>query len=423
MAHDQPMDACSVPGLTPLNTALTQLLNEVHPKDEVVSVQLENALGRVLAHPAVSTLNIPPGDNSAMDGYAFHVGDQPLPVGAQLMVVGKVFAGHPYAGVLKTGECVRIMTGGQLPQGANAVVMQEQATLSAEEAPSPSIHLQVEVSSGAHVRAMGEDIKSGQTVLHAGRRLRAADIGLLASLGIGEVQVTKSIRVAILSTGDELKRPGQSLAPGQFYESNRYVIAAGLKRMGVEVIDLGIVPDDLSALRDAFAKANEQADVVMTSGGVSVGEADYTKTVLEALGKIAFWKLAIKPGKPFAFGHLPNSYFIGLPGNPVSALVTFHQLAVPLLRKISGADAEPPCRLRAIAKTRIRKAPGRTDFQRGVYLVNETGQLEVTTTGAQGSGILSSMSAANCYIVIEQERGTVEAEESVWIEPFDEILK
>ena len=410
------VDCFSAPGLVPLSVAMAQLLDMVRVTQQVETVDLSSALGRVLAQEQASTLNIPPADNSAMDGYALKCANGAL--GSRLNIVGKVFAGHPLSQTIQAGECVRIMTGGQLPKGCDAVIMQENVS-----AHGDIITLKQTVVDGANIRRRGEDIRAGQTVLSKGRRLIAADIGLLASLGNQQLCVYKKLTVALISSGDELKKPGQTLAPGQFYESNAYTVMALLKRLDVEVIDFGIVADDLDALTHTFRAADAQADIVIASGGVSVGEADYTKTVLAELGKIEFWKLAIKPGKPFAFGILPSSYFIGLPGNPVSAMVTLHQLAVPLLRKIAGESPRTPLRMQATTCHKIRKRPGRTDFQRGVYAVTEDGQLQVTPLGAQGSGILSSMSAANCYIVLEQACGDVAAGERVLIEPFDELLR
>jgi molybdopterin molybdotransferase len=409
------VDSCSAPGLTPLDSALEQLLSQVNVSNRTQIIAIQQACGLVLAKDVVSGLNIPPADNSAMDGYA--VKAQDAIDGARLTQVTKVFAGHPYDGEIQQGQCARIMTGGQIPAGCDAVVMQENVTANGEQ-----IQFNQTSKVSEHIRRGGEDIKQGQTILTAGKRLSPADIGLLASLGKGDVCVYEALTVAIISTGDELKHPGEILAPGQFYESNGYTISAVLQKFGVILINYGIVPDDLEALRNAFTEADKQADVVITSGGVSVGEADYTKNVLEELGRIDFWKLAIKPGKPFAFGHLPNSYFIGLPGNPVSALVTLHQLAIPILRKISGQQAFPPLRLPAIVSSAIRKSPGRTDFQRGVFSINADGQLMVADTGAQGSGILTSMSRANCYIVLEQMRGPVKIGETVMIEPFDSLM-
>ena len=411
-------DCCSAPGLTPLDQALEQLLANLKPVTETETISLEQALGRVIAQPVTSQLNVPPADNSAMDGYALRSADGQE--GAQLTLIGKSFAGHPFDGEVGPGECVRIMTGAEIPAGADSVIMQEQ--VSRDDQNNALITLQRAVSTGSHVRTAGEDIATGQTVFEPGRKLRAADLGLLASLGISDINVKRRLRVAVLSTGDELKKPGEALGPGQFYESNGYTISAVLEKLNTEITNFGILADDLETLRSAFRQADEVADVVITSGGVSVGEADFVKDVLDELGEIAFWKLAIKPGKPFAFGFLPNSVFIGLPGNPVSALVTMHQLAVPMLTKISGQDAVKPLRIAAKAGCSIKKAPGRTDFQRGVYQTDEQGNMTVVTTGSQGSGMLTSMNMANCYIILEQQRGTVEAGETVIVEPFDSIV-
>lgn len=416
-------DSCSAPGLTPLEEALDQLLNGLKldrlNKAGVTVIQpVKAVLGQVLAQDIKSTFNIPALDNSAMDGYAVRAED--AKVGAQLKQVAKVFAGHPIDQTIQAGECARIMTGAPVPTGCDAVIMQENCT--ATEA-NNTVVINQTPKAGENIRRAGEDIATGQVVLIQGRRLTPSDIGLLASLGFAEVKIYAPLKVAMISTGDELKKPGEELKAGQFYESNGYTVQAMLQRLNVEVIDFGIVPDDLDLLTEAFTKADEQADVVITSGGVSVGEADYTKTVLEKLGSINFWKLAIKPGKPFAFGELKSSYFIGLPGNPVSAMVTMDQLASPMLKKLSGESYEPKQRFAAKATGMLRKRPGRTDFQRGIYEVNELGEILVSATGNQGSGILSSISAANCYIVLEQERGRVEAGETVIIEPFGPLMK
>ena len=414
------VDYCSAPGLTPLNIALEQLLADITVTKHVKQVSLSQACGLVLAEDIKSDLNIPPADNSAMDGYAVRSAD--TTDGASLKQVAKVFAGHPFNGEIQPGECARIMTGGFIPIGCDAVIMQENTSQLDAESENIGIIVNQSLRSGENIRKAGEDIKVGQTILTTGRRLTPADIGLLASLGCALVSVYKPLTVAIMSTGDELKHPGDVLQQGQFYESNGYTVSSLLTKFGVTVINYGIIPDDLNVLRKAFTEADQQADVVITSGGVSVGEADYTKMVLKELGRIDFWKLAIKPGKPFAFGHLPNSYFIGLPGNPVSALVTLHQLGIPMLRKLSGELAAPALRLPAIATDAINKSPGRTDFQRGIFSMTDNGELRVSNTGAQGSGILRSMSLANCYIILEQNRGAVEAGETVMIEPFDSLM-
>ncbi|WMW33406.1 molybdopterin molybdotransferase MoeA, partial [Escherichia coli] len=299
-----------------------------------------------------------------------------------------------------------------------AVVMQEQT-----EQTDAGVRFTAEVRSGQNIRRRGEDISAGAVVFPAGTRLTTAELPVIASLGIAEVPVIRKVRVALFSTGDELQLPGQPLGDGQIYDTNRLAVHLMLEQLGCEVINLGIIRDDPHALRAAFIEADSQADVVISSGGVSVGEADYTKTILEELGEIAFWKLAIKPGKPFAFGKLSNSWFCGLPGNPVSATLTFYQLVQPLLAKLSGNTASGlPARQRVRTASRLKKTPGRLDFQRGVLQRNADGELEVTTTGHQGSHIFSSFSLGNCFIVLERERGNVEAGEWVEVEPFNALF-
>ena len=408
-------DCCSAPGLTPFHIALDQLLSQINVTQKTEQVALEHVCGRILAQDIISDVQIPSADNSAMDGYAIRSSD--LVSVQTFLQVGKVFAGHPLDQRIEAGQCARIMTGGQIPAGCDAVVMQENTQSQGDD-----ITILQTPAEGENIRRAGEDIRIGQILLRVGRRLTPADVGLLASLGVAQITVFQAVTVAVISTGDELQKPGGELKPGQFYESNGYTVTALLERFGVRVINFGIVPDDIAVLRDTFLQADAQADVVVTSGGVSVGEADYTKTVIEEIGRIDFWKLAIKPGKPFAFGHLPNSYVIGLPGNPVSALVTLHQLAVPMLRKISGQVAQQPLRLKAVTQGKLRKRPGRMDFQRGRFVISAAGDIEVQATGAQGSGILTSMSEANCYIVLPQDSGSVEAGDVVMIEPFDSLL-
>lgn len=311
------------------------------------------------------------------------------------------------------------MTGAPVPAGCDAVVMQEETRLQDEK-----VIITAPVNAGQNIRLTGDDIRAGHQVLAAGVRLGAAELPLLASLGIATVRVLRKLRVAIFSTGDELQPVGQPLAAGQIYDTNRFAISLMLHKLGCEVIDLGIIKDDPAALRAAFTEADRQADVVISTGGVSVGEADFTKTMLEELGVIRFWKLAMKPGKPFAFGRLANSWFCGLPGNPVSAVVTFYQLVQPLLSTLTGqtAAALPP-RQRVRTATALKKSPGRLDFQRGVLRQNSQGEPEVVSTGAQGSHVYSSFSQANCFIVLERDRGPVKAGEWVDVEPFNTLLE
>lgn len=403
-------------GLIPLDDALSQMLNRIAPLTEAESVPLIQAFGRVTAQDTVSPLDVPGFDNSAMDGYAVRLAD--LNDGQTLPVAGKSFAGQPFQGEWPEGTCIRIMTGAPVPAACDAVVMQEETEVS-----DAGVRFIAPVREGQNIRRRGEDIRSGATVLPRGTRLTAAELPILASLGIAEVNVVHKVRVALFSTGDELQLPGQPLAEGQIYDTNRLTVHLMLEQLGCEVINLGIVRDDPQRLRETFIRAREQADVVISSGGVSVGEADYTKTMLEELGEIAFWKLAIKPGKPFAFGKLGDSWFCGLPGNPVSAALTFYQLVQPLLAKLSGNNASllPP-RQRVRCASRLKKSPGRLDFQRGILQPNAQGELEVHTTGHQGSHIFSSFSQGNCFIVLERERGNVEAGEWVEVEPFNALL-
>ncbi|HBY0365211.1 TPA: molybdopterin molybdotransferase [Klebsiella pneumoniae subsp. pneumoniae] len=375
-------------GLMPLDTALAQMLDRITPLNATETVPLLQAFSRVTAHDIVSPLDVPGFDNAAMDGYAVRLND--LRDGAALPVAGKAFAGQPFNDAWPSGTCIRIMTGAPVPEGCDALVMQEET-----EQTEAGVRFIAPVKAGQHIRRRGEDIAQGAVVFPAGTPLTVA----------------------------ELQLPGQPLGDGQIYDTNRLAVHLMLQQLGYEVINLGIIPDDPAKLRDAFIAADQQADVVISSGGVSVGEADYTKTILEELGEIGFWKLAIKPGKPFAFGKLSSSWFCGLPGNPVSATVTFCQLVQPLLAKLSGKHGplQAP-RLRVRAATRLKKSPGRLDFQRGILQRNPDGELVVNTTGHQGSHIFSSFSLGNCFIVLERERGHVEAGEWVEVEPFSHLF-
>ncbi len=408
-------DCCSAPGLLPFEQAVANMLSQISPITETLALPIEQALHHVLAQDIASPLNVPPHDNSAMDGYAFAIAS--LNESKTLKLIGRSMAGAPFQGTCRPGECIRIMTGAKMPDCCDSVEMQENVTADEEK-----ITFLQEKTFGSHVRNAGEDIKINQQVLHSGHKLTVVDIGVLASLGVAEVVVFRKLKVALIATGDELKLPGQSLRAGDIYESNSFVLAAMLKTLHVDIINFGIIGDDFEAIKAAFVSADEQADAVISSGGVSVGDADYTKTVLDELGEIGFWKIAMKPGKPFAFGTLANSVFFGLPGNPVSALVTFHQLALVALTKMQNANALKRTHLSVKCSSDLRKSPGRMDFQRGVLSVNEAGENVVASTGAQGSGILSSLARANCYIVLPSDQGGVKAGEMVNVQLFDHYL-
>ncbi|MFQ2084145.1 molybdopterin molybdotransferase MoeA [Aeromonas veronii] len=401
-------------GLLPLSYALQGMLEQLACCCDSEQLPLPKALGRVLASDIASPLAVPPFDNSAMDGYAVRLAD--LARDTPLIMAGKAFAGQPYQGEWPAGHCVRIMTGAPVPTGTDAVVMQEET-----QADGDRITFLAQPEPGQNIRRAGSDIGKGACVLTAGTRLTPREMPLLASLGVATVAVRRPLKVAIFSTGDELKPVGTPLAHGDIYDSNRYGVRAMLARMGCNCLDLGIIPDDPAQLRAAFIRADEEADVLITTGGVSVGEADFTKQLLDELGEIGFWKLAIKPGKPFAFGRLPRAWFFGLPGNPVSAMVTFDQLVQPALAKLAGQHFERPLQLQAIAAEPLKKSPGRLDFQRGILSQGPNG-LEVRSTGSQDSAVFSSLSRANCYIVLERERGRVAAGETVTVEPFGGLL-
>ncbi|MDF2177023.1 molybdopterin molybdotransferase MoeA [Aliiglaciecola sp. CAU 1673] len=406
-------DACHHDALMTIEDALEKLLLPIVAVSEQKYCPLLQAYGQVLAEPVISALNIPLFDNSAMDGFA--VRSQDLQHCDRLTLQGKAMAGSPFNAPLMPGNTVRIMTGAAIPQGADAVVMQEQTQSEGEQ-----VRFLVKPLPGESLRKAGEDIAKDQTVLPRGKRLSAADIGVIASLGMEQVQVIRPLKVALFSTGDELVAPGNPLKDGQIYDSNRPALVAILKSLGVEVVDLGLIEDSKAALRSAMLRANE-CDAMISSGGVSVGEADYTKAVLEELGQVHFWKLAIKPGKPFAFGHLGQCAYFGLPGNPVSAMVTFHQLVLPALRKLSGQSPRASNILQAICSEELKKAPGRMEFQRGIYHRDAHGVLQVKSTGKQGSGLMTSVAKANCYILLAKDKGKVGVGEKVDIQPFDDL--
>jgi molybdopterin molybdotransferase len=383
----------------------------------VLRVPVRNALGRVLAEDIVSPVNVPSHRNSAMDGWALRGVD--LAGGeTTLEEIGVAFAGKPFGGTVGKGQCVRIMTGGVVPTGADTVVMQERA-----KANGKSITFAAGQKTGQNVREAGEDLRAGAVALKRGRIVRPAELGLIASLGVGEVGVYRPLRVAFFSTGDELKSIGTVLGEGEIYDSNRYTLYGMLTRLGCEVLDMGVVRDDPAAIERAFAEAAASADVVITSGGVSVGEADFVKSILGKLGEVVFWKIAMKPGRPLAYGKLGGAHFFGLPGNPVSVMVTFYQFVRDALLVLMGAHpVEPVPTFIATCTQSLRKAPGRTEFQRGILTRGADGALNVRPTGEQGSGILKSMSEANCFIILGDSTGNVDAGSSVEVQLLEGMV-
>ena len=394
----------------------------VQPVRAVEMVALRSSLGRVLARDLVSPINVPSHDNSAMDGYALRGGDLPAEGTVTLRVVGIAYAGKPLDIAPSAGECVRIMTGGVMPAGCDSVLPQEFA----ESTTDDSVTLRAgAIGPGDNRRLAGEDLSVGSAALKAGRIIRPADLGLCASLGFAEIPVQRRLRVAFFSTGDELRSIGERLDEGCVYDSNRYTIYGMLQRLGCEIIDMGVVRDSPEALEEALRTACENADAIITSGGVSVGAADYTKQVMGQLGDVTFWKIGMRPGRPLAFGRVASNgrsaFLFGLPGNPVAVMVSFYFFAREALLRMMGAEAPLPL-LRARSSEAIRKKPGRTEYQRGIVARGADGEPEVRITGSQGSGILRSMSEANCMVVLHDAQGNVDAGEMVDILPFEGLF-
>ena len=377
--------------------------------DSAETLALRDALGRVLAQEIVPQIDVPAHDNSAMDGYAVRFSDIEQP----LREIGTALAGKPFAGKLGPGECVRIMTGAVMPQGADTVVIQEVVKRDGDRISVPPGQKKAQ-----NVRYAGEHLSKGKAVLRPGRILRPAELGLVASLGIGEVTVKRRLRVAFFATGDELASIGAPLKEGEVYDSNRYTLHGMLARLGVELIDMGVVRDVPEALEKAFREASQRADVVITTGGVSVGEADFVRQLMGKLGEVLFWKIAMRPGRPMAFGRIGDAFLFGLPGNPVAVMVTFYQFVRGALLFMSGREATEVPLLKAESAENLRKVPGRTEYQRGIVF-QEGSAWKVRTTGQQGSGVLRSMSEANCFIVLEHERGSVKAGEPVSVQLFE----
>ena len=411
------------PNALPVAQAQRIVQDFVQPILGIETVTIWQALDRVLAADVISPISVPAHDNSAMDGFAFQGADLLPDAATTLAIVGTVFAGKAFDGTVGHGECVRIMTGAVMPARCDTVVPQE-FTQSASDT-TVTIPLGV-VRTGDNRRHMGEDLLEGKAALTRGRMLRPADLGLLASLGIGQVMVQRRLRVAFFSTGDELRSLGDPLDPGCIYDSNRYTLFGMLTRLGCELIDMGVVKDDPASLEAALRSACANADAIITSGGVSVGAAEYTKHILAQLGDVTFWKIGMRPGRPMAFGTVTSkgktAYLFGLPGNPVAVMVTFYFFARDALLRMMGAHSAPLPLLRAASATDIRKKPGRTEYQRGILSTDAQGNPIVRITGSQGSGVLRSMSEANCMVVLRHEQDSVHAGDLVDVVGFEGLV-
>lgn len=396
---------------------------------DIETLALDQAINRILAEDLLSPIDVPAADNSAMDGFAFD--GKCLDTNASeltLQVVGTAFAGKPYEGEIKEGECLKIMTGALMPSSCDTVIPQE---LTCEITESQIQFKPTQLRRGDNRRLRGEDLQVGKPAIAAGRILRPADLGLAASLGISTLKVRRKLKVAILSSGDELRSLDQPLDTGSIYDSNRYSLIGLLNRLNLEIIDCGIVRDNPSALKEAFCEAAVKADVLISSGGVSVGEADFTKQIMQELGDVGFWKIAMRPGRPMAFGILKaiagksparKTLFFGLPGNPVAVMVTFYQFVRAALLQLNGASQTDVPMTQAISVEPIRKKPGRTEFQRAILSKGDDGRPTVRLTGSQGAGILRSMSEANCFVILAHDQGNVAAGEWVDVALFDGLL-
>ncbi len=416
MNPPEPLPDCyeGDPDLLPPDEAMRRVRAHVRAVDATETVAVIDALGRVAARDVVSPMNVPGHVNSAMDGYAC-AGDSLPEAGPRWYeVAGAAYAGKPFAGRVGPSQAVRIMTGAVMPEGADTVVMQEHVEVDGDR-----VRIPPGARPGQHVRLAGEDLAAGAVVVPRGRRLMPAEMGLLASLGIAEVRAFRTLRVAYFSTGDEIRPPGAPFEPGLVYDSNRFTMHGMLGRLGVDILDLGIVPDRRDAVRDAFREASARADIVLSSGGASTGEADYVREVLAELGQVGFWRIAIRPGRPLAFGFLGDSVFFGLPGNPVAVMVTFYQFVAPAIRAAAGeTDSRPLPAVEARCTTRLRKKSGRVEYYRAVLERDRSGALVVRGTGKTGSGLLHTMSDANCFIVLPEHGATVEPGATVAVQPF-----
>lgn len=384
----------------------------------IEKIAIRSSLGRYITEDIHSTINVPSHTNSAMDGYAIKGKDLSSQGDIKLNIIGTAFAGKPYTNQVTTGKCVRIMTGGMMPSGTDTVIMQEDVELTDNSIIISSCH-----KAGQNVRQAGEDLAVGQIALVRGQKVMPAELGILASLGIAEVKVHRKLRVAFFSTGDELRSIGETLGDGEIYDSNRYSLYGMLSRLDVDILDMGVIPDQPTAIEEAFKSASDNADVIITSGGVSVGEADFVKETLENMGEVKFWKIAMKPGRPLAFGKVNDALFFGLPGNPVAVMVTFYQFVQQTLLTMSGSKNISRLQLKLpTSESFLKKSPGRTEYIRAIIGSDVNGNMNVCSTGKQGSGILHSMSRANCFIILHHNDGPINEGDLVQVEPFDAFI-
>ena len=402
------------PSVLSVEDARHKIIDKIEPISGIEKLTLRSCLNRFLAEDIYSPIEVPSHPNSAMDGYAIAGDDLPTDEPRNYKVIGTTFAGVPSTEICKPGQVLRIMTGGLIPEGTDTVIMQEQVKTNADG----SVQIGTGHKTGQNVRLAGEDIKLNDRILEKGHQINTADLGILASMGIGELRVYRRPRVAFFSTGDELRSIGEPLAAGEIYDSNRYTLFGMLKQMDVDILDMGVVRDTPDAMREAFREASQMADFIITSGGVSVGEADYIKPTLEEMGSIHFWKIRMKPGRPLTFGKLDDARFFGLPGNPVAVMVTFLQFVKPALHYLASGKRKSIITLKATSQSKLYKRPGRYEFQRGIFKQDENGQLVVKRTGQQGSGILTSMSIANCFILLPEKSAGVEEGDVIEIQPF-----
>ena len=407
------IDLCSQESspMSSIEDALARIKNTIHPLKASETVLLKDALGRILSEAVYAPINSPNETNSAMDGYAFSSSEITKGRAFILNLIGTSWAGRPFKGVLQAGQCLRIFTGAVVPSEADSIIMQEHV-----ESDGQYIHFPIDTIGGQHIREVGEDMQQGSLLLASPKKLNAIDLGLLASAGVCEVSVSRPVKIAFFSTGDELTELGKPLFSGQIYDSNRYALHGLLNDINYIATDMGVIGDDKQLLEESFIEAAKNHDVIITTGGVSVGEADYVKEILSRCGEVNFWKIAIKPGKPLAFGKIGGCYFFGLPGNPVAVIVTFQYIVSPALKHLLGARETKTIKFAAICTSTLKKAPGRQEYQRGILTQDAVGNFFVASSGKQGSNIMKSLSEANCYIVLPVACEGIQAGERVMID-------